>query len=186
MSNTMNNVMLDLETVSTSSNAAIISIGAIFFDPLTGELGAEFHQPIDLESAMQHGVADASTVAWWMKQSDEARKIFNHKDSCGLEVALYDFTDWVHQHGPEVQVWGNGATFDNVILSNAYDSISYTRPWLYANDRDVRTVVELGRTLCNINPKKHLPFEGTEHNALDDAKHQARYVSEIFKALAVK
>ena len=38
----MNNVMLDLETMGKGPSAAIVTIGAVFFDPMTGELGAEF------------------------------------------------------------------------------------------------------------------------------------------------
>lgn len=81
-------------------------------------------------------------------------------------------------------VWGNGATFDNVILGNAYKATRLRQPWFFANDRDVRTIVDLGRQLRGIDPKKDLELEGVAHNALDDAKFQVRYVSEIFKALA--
>ena len=45
-------------------------------------------------------------------------------------------------------------------------------------------MVDLGRSLRGIDPKKELTIEGTAHNALDDAKFQARYVSEIYMALA--
>jgi len=58
------------------------------------------------------------------------------------------------------------------------------QPWFFANDRDVRTIVDLGRQLRNIDPKKDLELEGTAHNALDDAKFQVRYVSAIYQALA--
>ena len=186
----MNNVMLDLETLGNGSNSAIISIGAVFFEPKTGELGADFYQTITLESAMESGTVDASTIAWWMKQSDDARAIFNDERSVALPVALYEFSEWLIQNSEssdkntaKVSVWGNGATFDNVILSNAYEQINQSRPWPYWADRDVRTIVELGRTIAGIDPKYNNPFEGTAHNALDDAKHQARYVSDIYKAL---
>ncbi|EBO5570485.1 3'-5' exoribonuclease, partial [Salmonella enterica] len=51
------------------------------------------------------------------------------------------------------------------------------------NDRDVRTIVELGKAI-GFDPKRDMPFEGTRHNALDDAIHQAKYVSAIWKKLA--
>lgn len=186
----MNNGMLDIETLGKGSNSAIISIGAVFFEPSTGKLGGDFYQTITLESALENGQADASTIAWWMKQSDDARAVFNDKQSLNLRSVLLEFTDWLINSGnpishntAKVSVWGNGATFDNVILSNAYQQIEYPHPWPYWGDRDVRTIVELGRSILNINPKKDLPFEGTAHNALDDAKHQARYESEIYQAL---
>ena len=46
----MNDVMVDLETLSTKPNAAIVSIGAVFFDPKTGELGDTYYQVIDIET----------------------------------------------------------------------------------------------------------------------------------------
>jgi inhibitor of KinA sporulation pathway (predicted exonuclease) len=44
-------------------------------------------------------------------------------------------------------------------------------------------MVDIGRQLRGANPKKDLPFEGVQHNALDDAKHQAKYVSAIWQTL---
>jgi exodeoxyribonuclease VIII len=191
MNNINENVMLDLETLSTLPNAAIVSIAAVYFDPLTGELGKEFERSITLKSAMEFGLVDGKTLAWWMKQSDAARQIFNEEQCTDLKSALYAFCNWLTMNSnslkggtPNVQIWGNGATFDNVILSSAYDSINFKKPWPYSGDRDVRTLVELGKTLRGIDPRNIITFAGTPHNALDDAKHQVKYVSEIFKALA--
>ncbi|ELI8625564.1 3'-5' exoribonuclease, partial [Escherichia coli] len=44
-------LMIDLETMGKNPDAPIISIGAIFFDPQTGEMGPEFSKTIDLETA---------------------------------------------------------------------------------------------------------------------------------------
>ncbi|EJL7028881.1 TPA: exonuclease, partial [Escherichia coli] len=41
-------LMIDLETMGKNPDAPIISIGAIFFDPQTGEMGPEFSKTIDL------------------------------------------------------------------------------------------------------------------------------------------
>lgn len=184
----MNHVMLDLETMGNSSHAAIVSIGAVFFDPKTGELGAEFHQTISLESAANFGDIDAGTVQWWLTQSDEARAIFNDKNAISLPDALQEFSDWISQieNFKDRVVWGNGSGFDNVILANAYKPSPMKCPWPHWNDRDVRTIVDLGRNLRNFNPKKDMPFDGTAHNALDDAKHQAKYVSAIYQALKIE
>ncbi|MFM9673750.1 3'-5' exonuclease, partial [Streptomyces galilaeus] len=69
----MNHVMLDLETMGQGNNAAIVAIGAVFFEPTTGEIGDTFYRKIDLESAAQYGEIDPNTVLWWLKQSDAAR-----------------------------------------------------------------------------------------------------------------
>ncbi|MBD1582782.1 3'-5' exonuclease [Pseudoalteromonas sp. S16_S37] len=182
----MNNVMLDLETMGQGSNAAIVAIGAVFFDPITGEIGDSFYKKIALEDAVKFGDIDASTVIWWLKQSDAARAEITSDDTNVLREALYAFSDWIGQieNIHDRVVWGNGASFDNVILSNAYKAIKSTKPWRFWNDRDVRTVVELGLTLKKFNPKKEVPFIGTTHNAIDDAIHQAKYVSAIYAILA--
>lgn len=181
----MNNIMLDLETLGKGSNAAIAAIGAVFFEPETGEVAARFYQTIELSSAMKYGKIDASTIQWWMKQDDEARALFSEPDSMSVEEALLHFAGWISQVKKyhELKVWGNGATFDNVILENAFNAIGQDVPWPFYGNRDVRTIVDLGRKLRGINPKKDFSFEGTQHNALDDAIHQARYVSEIYQSL---
>lgn len=183
----MNNIMLDLETMGKGSNAAIVSIGAVFFNPLTGELGEQFYERIWLESAAKYGELDASTVVWWLGQSDEARFEINHDQSLSLPDALSAFSEFVEKNVPlfsATRIWGNGCTFDNVILSNAYKQLKLQKPWSYAGDMDVRTIVELGRKLLNFDPKKDMPFEGEKHNALADAIHQAKYVSAIYQKLA--
>jgi exodeoxyribonuclease VIII len=184
----MNNVMLDLETMGNGSNSAVIAIGAVFFDPVTGELGADFYQAIELESAAKFGEMDASTVQWWLQQSEAARELFKDGDKLPLNHALIEFTEWLGQiDGFKNRVmWGNGSSFDNVILRNAYKAIDYTCPWPFYGERDVRTVVDIGRQIKDVDPKKTLTFQGVPHNALDDARHQARYVSEIYKALTNK
>ncbi|HEB1526401.1 TPA: 3'-5' exoribonuclease, partial [Escherichia albertii] len=42
-------LMIDLETMGKNPDAPIISIGAIFFDPQTGDMGPEFSKTVDLE-----------------------------------------------------------------------------------------------------------------------------------------
>ena len=182
----MINVMTDLESMGKGSHAAIAAIGACFFDPTKGVIGKTFYQPVDIESATDAGlVIDANTVKWWMKQSDEARELFRKK-AYPLDTALQDFADFIEDNCPnkdDVQVWGNGAAFDNVILRNAFGAARIPVPWEFWNDRDVRTMVELGREVLGIDPKNDIPFEGVKHHALNDAIHQARYVSVIWQRL---
>ncbi|HEC5325833.1 TPA: 3'-5' exoribonuclease, partial [Escherichia coli] len=70
-SRTCDHLMIDLETMGKNPDAPIISIGAIFFDPQTGDMGPEFSKTIDLETA--GGVIDRDTIKWWLKQSREAQ-----------------------------------------------------------------------------------------------------------------
>lgn len=184
----MNNLMIDLETMGTKPNAPIVSIGAVFFDPSSGELGPEFYQVVTLKSSVDGGaVPDPETIMWWMQQSEEARLAICDKESAvSIATALSGLACFIRDNtNPDkVQVWGNGATFDNVILRASYERERIPCPWIFPNDRDVRTIVELGRQI-GINPRRDMPFEGDKHNALADAKHQAKYVSAIWQRLII-
>ncbi|HAX5200400.1 TPA: exonuclease, partial [Escherichia coli] len=57
-----NHLSVDLETMGKNPDAPITSIGAIFFDPQTGDMGPEFSKTIDLDTA--GGVIDRDTIKW--------------------------------------------------------------------------------------------------------------------------
>ncbi|EPB6544889.1 3'-5' exoribonuclease, partial [Escherichia coli] len=174
-------LMIDLETMGKNPDAPIISIGAIFFDPQTGDMGPEFSKTIDLETA--GGVIDRDTIKWWLKQSREAQSAIM-TDEIPLDDALLQLREFIDENSGEffIQVWGNGANFDNTILRRSYERQGIPCPWRYYNDRDVRTIVELGKAI-DFDARTAIPFEGERHNALDDARYQAKYVSAIWQKL---
>lgn len=167
----MKQIMLDLETMGNGADAAIIAIGAVEFDR-SGVLD-RFFRVVSLESSLSSGLkADASTILWWMQQGDEARSVFKQKGA-SLAEALVDFSAWV---GGDCEVWGNGASFDNAILSTAYRKIQIEQPWKFWNDRCYRTMKNL---------YQHIPLKrkGTHHNAVDDAETQALHLVDILNAI---
>jgi hypothetical protein len=174
----MNHIMLDLETMGNGPHAAITAIGAVAFDP-RGEAAPEgFYHPVDLESAMAGGgVVDASTVLWWMQQSDEARAMYS-QDAVSIETALRDFAGFVKlvriAGDGWVHVWGNGAAFDNVILRSAYDRSGMEAPWGYRENRCYRT-------FSAVFDMPEIDFKGVPHNALDDARYQAERLIAAYK-----
>ncbi|EIP7100006.1 3'-5' exoribonuclease [Escherichia coli] len=174
-------LMIDLEIMGKNPDAPIISIGAIFFDPQTGDMGPEFSKTIDLDTA--GGVIDRDVIKWWLKQSREAQSAIM-TDEIPLDDALLQLREFIDENSGEffVQVWGNGANFDNVILRRSYERQGIPCPWRYSNDRDVRTIVELGKAI-DFDARTAIPFEGEHHNALDDARYQAKYVSAIWQKL---
>ncbi|MGT4782104.1 3'-5' exoribonuclease domain-containing protein [Escherichia coli] len=180
-SRTCDHLMIDLETMGKNPDAPVISIGAIFFDPQTGDMGPEFSKTIDLETA--GGVIDRNTIKWWLKQSREAQSAIM-TDEIPLDDALLQLREFIDENSGEffVQVWGNGANFDNTILRRSYERQGIPCPWRYYNDRDVRTIVELGKAI-DFDARTAIPFEGERHNALDDARYQAKYVSAIWQKL---
>ncbi|MBI0306833.1 exonuclease [Escherichia coli] len=174
-------LMIDLETMGKNPDAPIASIGAVFFDPQTGEIGPEFSKTIALETA--GGVIDRDTIKWWLKQSREAQSAIL-TDEVPLDDALLQFREFIDENSGEffVQVWGNGANFDNVILRRSYERQEIPCPWRYTNDRDVRTMVALGLVM-DFDARSVITFEGERHNALHDARYQAKYVSAIWQKL---
>ena len=169
----MNHVMLDLETLGTSSNAALLAIGAIEFDPDAGTLGREFYQVIDPDSCVRYGLTlDVSTILWWMHQDDDVRQAVTRLGA-HLATALNEFAAW---YPGQAALWGNGSDFDNVILASAYRAAGIHRPWRYSANRCYRT-------LKAVRPDIELERTGTHHHALDDARTQARHAIRILQAM---
>ncbi|HCT6468471.1 3'-5' exonuclease [Morganella morganii] len=179
-------LMIDLETMGNKPDSAIVAIAAVPFDMVSGVTDdALFYEVVDLRSsAGLGGSIDADTVLWWLGHSENTRgEITNSTIMINLPVALGRLHSFASEFcGEQVQVWGNGSSFDNVILRSAYENCAITPFWKHWNDRDVRTIVELGRN-AGIDPKKDFPFVGEVHNALDDALHQVNYVVAIHQHL---
>lgn len=182
----MNHLMIDLEAIGTRSTAPLVSIGAVFFEPSTGEIGPEFEVVADISSDIERGaIAEGDTIKWWLKQSAEARSAITGDSAISCSKALGALRAFVYEHNSDsssIKVWGNGSTFDNALLRAAFERHTMRPFWGWYNDRDVRTIVELGRAI-NFNPKYEMPFVGIQHSALADAKHQAKYVSAIWQRL---
>lgn len=164
--------MLDLETLGNSHNAVIISIGDVKFNDL-GIL-SEFYERITAQSCVELGLTlDVATILWWMSQSDEAREEIC-KPAKPLQQVLTEFSEWVNDD--QATIWGNGAAFDNVILSSAYHAAKLPKPWNFRNDRCYRTVKSL-------NPFIPMPAaSGIKHHALDDARCQAFHLLQILSS----
>lgn len=159
-------VMIDLETLSTASNAAILTIGAVRFDPLAQDLSnaQELYIRVDLDSCEEYNLhIDDSTIQWWSTQSAEAQEeAFSSDDRVHIADAFKKLQKFCFGC---TSVWSNGAGFDVVICENIFAKLKRSPPWKYWQVRDVRTLFDLG-----IDPK--MP-KVTAHNALEDAKAQA-------------
>lgn len=172
----MKNIMLDLETMGTRCNSAIVAIGAVEFDEDLGIID-RFYETVDLQSCLDKGLdITGATVMWWMKQSEEARRDIC-KDNIPLKDALKAFQDWIGKGN--IQIWGNGAAFDNAILKNAYTKFKVDNPWPHWSDRCYLTIK-------NSYPKVELKRTGTFHNAVDDAESQANHLIQIVQKSKLK
>jgi hypothetical protein len=174
----MRHIMIDLETMGTRYDAPVLAIGAVYFNPDTGETGDQFYQAVDIASAFRFGNATGDTVRWWMQQGDAARAAAI-AGRASLPDALTAFRLFCRD---QPIVWGNGATFDISILEYAFEQATDSRaPWSYSDVRDCRTVKDIGSHL-GIETRMNAA-EGVPHHALDDARFQAGWVSAIWQAL---
>lgn len=173
-----NNIMIDLETMGVHRQAPILAIGLCEFDPDTNTTGSSLYLLTNLNSNIKIGrMPDASTIYWWMRQSDAARQaIIRSENANDLPYILRCLVDWITTRCKSTDtrpiVWGNSASFDISMLEDAMQACNITAPWHY---RDVQCY----RTLWTQN--KHIPLKrtGTAHNALDDAVTQAEHAANI-------
>ena len=162
-------IVVDLETLSTKSNAAIVSIGAVKIEGL--EIVDTFYCNVDARHGKELGLdIDKDTVDWWANQPIEYQKVWQ-VDPLRMEHALTRFTTW---YGKEsLPIWGYGANFDVVILESAYRALDMNIPWKFWD-------ISCLRTLMNVLDKR-LP-KANNHNALDDATAEAKVLIEILKS----
>lgn len=182
-------VMIDLETLSTNTDASIIEIGAVEFSERTGDTGGVFNVIVDPSEWGQNGRhVDGKTLQWWLSQPDAARMRFA-QDAAGTETmtlrdALSSLSRFIEGCDSDdadlnVKVWGNGSTMDITALSSAYEHFGMEKPWKFWAVRDVRTVVDLNPSL-----KKDTPFtHGIQHSAVSDCKHQIKYLTRILRSV---
>lgn len=171
--------MLDLETLSTDSDAVIITIGAIKFNrneelkPLKDY--DTFYVRVDPKSCEEIGCTlDPNTVAWWNKQSKEAKyEALENPDRVPIRQALIALSRWLD--GSKI-IWANSPSFDCVIMENCYKKCGLLIPWKFWLTRDCRTLYDLAGV-----KKRDLP-SNVEHNALDDCFTQ---LIGVIKALRI-
>ena len=183
----MTHYMLDLETLGTQPGCVILSLGCVEFDPMTGEIIRTLYGEINQKSCFEAGLTvDDETLDWWHGQGDTAKALLQRTETGGYDIRhVINSLDILinieyFATGLPVFVWANSPSFDCAILRHAHELQGAKTPWKYYHEQDCRTLVQLGRTL-GIDPKKDLPFEGTAHNALHDAIHQAKYISAIYQ-----
>lgn len=173
----MKHVMVDLETLGTTADAVILSIGAVKFDLDTGEIDdAGFYSSISVESNLQYGRRiSEDTLLWWFKQEAAARQVFFEPKEV-LNDSLAQFSDWIGVG--DHYMWSNGADFDLPMLAHAFTQTGVEIPWKFWNSRCFRTYKNLpGAKAAKV------PHTGLKHNALADAHSQAQSVCAIHKAL---
>jgi hypothetical protein len=177
----LSDVMIDLETLNTTTDATILTIGAVKFDPFGKDLlditktsMDIFYEKVDLDSCDRLGLTTSDdTIEWWSRQSQEAQDAaFDPEGRIDIEEAfnrLYKFC-WGAK-----RVWSNGACFDIMICEHVFRKINKAVPWKFYEIRDVRTAFDIG-----LDPKRPPVLA---HHALEDAWNQAVGIQNIYNTL---
>jgi len=179
--------MLDIETMSTEPDAAIITIASAHFNPRVINTDEElralpsFSMTIDLEDNERCGRhISAGTVKWWLSQSKGAQDDLLNSHQHKLSQVLQKFGLWVTNHPQKpTQAFANGPEFDHVILQNACKQLGVMWPFRYWQSQSLRTVQLMAW------PDGDMPdiTFGTAHNALDDVYKQIRVVQYAYAKL---
>lgn len=189
-------MMLDLETMGSNNDAAIVEIGAVVFDPFVpGYVIQELSINVSLESSVAFGgVMDPSTVVWWLRQSpdaisrvfppiDEPKRDGEHRSiGYALNVLRGSYRGTVQagyerMRDPEPcsALWAH-ATFDPVVIASAYRRSKITLPWSFRDVRDLRTLTWLAPEAASKAYEGAEEHDGPRHTALADALRQVRVV----------
>jgi hypothetical protein len=174
----LSDIMIDLETLATSPNAAVLTIGAVKFDPFNIETDnptcEKLYIRVDLDSCDALGLdVSEDTLEWWSQQSKEAQEeAFSTEGRIEIREAfnqLYKFS-WGAK-----RVWSHGASFDTVICENIFRKLNKAVPWKFWEVRCTRTLFDIG-----IDPQRPPVLK---HHALEDAWNQAVGVQNVFQRL---
>lgn len=182
-------VMVDIETLGTSSDATIFQIAAVSFDILTGDIKETFNGIADISQNSLLFV-DGSTLKWWLNTNKELLTELLNNGEGSSEELLEDFHKWLTKQAKDtkdIYLWGNGILFDNKMIETQFEHIGLDYPIFYRNDRDVRTIVDLAGAKLGLTEKELKDQYNDEslvaHDAFDDVTYQVRLVSGCYNAL---
>lgn len=164
-------LMIDLETLGTKPNSAILSIGAVAFD--NNGIHDEFYVNVNIVSSTLHKFdMDPDTLYWWLEQDSKAGQVLS-KDKKTAEVALSMLNDFiVNDVGFPSEVWANSPSFDLVMLKNYQSKLGFTELWPFWVERDFRTFLSL------TGAERIKPI--VSHDALEDARAQAQTIINYY------
>ncbi len=165
-------IMIDLETIATSSRAAFLQFSAVPFEAKKdGEIYVDKRFNTYIGDLV--GETNMDTFHWWLGQDPAAIAQLRDGIANGIpqKQACLNFLEWYNKLGKVEGVWSHGASFDIPIVQTAFERYGLKFPCPYWNHRDTRTLF----WMKNFNLKT-IFREGTHHNAVDDCIHQIKGV----------
>lgn len=173
----MTDLMVDIETLGTSYDSVIVSIGVADFNMENGKILGEFYFAVDPKSCQDIGMSmDVETVLWWMNQPN--REWMN--DPMPIGFVIEELTRFIEgsKDKDDFRVWANAPQFDLTILKSAYRLLGMPCPWTYRQERDLRTLKSIYK-----GPRPRFQVKGDKHYALYDAKLQAKICSYVWRKM---
>ena len=172
----MRRVMIDFETFGNGKQSCLAQVGACDFYP-DGTIGRTFKKNIDAEDSERNGgLIDASTVYWWLAQSEEARASLL-PERYSERMTLTELNEFLQ--GAD-EIWSH-ATFDFVILIEALKRHAIKPLFSFKAARDIRTLKALSKADVS-----KIVRTGTHHDGLADAIFQSQYVAAMLREFEVK
>ncbi len=169
------NIMLDLETLGTTAGSVILTVGAVMFD--NDGARERLSRRISLKDSLSYKFTlDPDTLQWWLGQNEAVRNEAFHvgagKEMVTVPTALAVIRKFLLSAGKKVVLWGNGASFDPVLLEAYFRKFGLSLPFDYRNVRCYRTVSAMFPSV----PKR---VRQHAHNALADAEAQVQRLMDI-------
>lgn len=173
--------VLDMETLGTSDNAVVLSIGMTYISPDENVTYREllergFYAKLDRKEQIERGrIVEKDTVDWWSQQGEEAREVLSSDGALPFRAWHQTLYRWAKMHGfflPKTTVLTRGLVDGRWAESLARtfkvtDEDTSVLKFPYWRYRDVRTALDI---LCQGNDKLEVEApEFVKHHALCDA-----------------
>jgi 3' exoribonuclease, RNase T-like len=174
----MADIMLDLESLGTRPDCAILTLGAVKFNPyVVDSFGDSLYLRIDVDEQLAMGrEVQEDTLTWWSKQAEDVREEALGE---GGRVSLSEMYRQLNRFCVGVtNIWCQGPAFDIVILENIYRQQGWPTPWQFWQIRD-------SRTLFGVHGDPRERNKAGLHNALEDCVSQAQGVQQIYHRLNI-
>lgn len=185
-------LMVDIETLALGTRPVITQVALLGYDLQEDELMDNRHvqfYPIEPQQQLiPPRVISASTISWWMKQSDEARERFEKSTSTDfndlkalIQHLLITFDQLTIQGNANYEVVAKGPQFDVAALETLIVELGFEVPWKYDRVRDLRTYCAAAGIDSRTVPQ---PAGMIPHVAYWDARWQIDMYLAAKKALA--
>lgn len=178
--------MIDLETLGTGSDAMILSVAAVEFNPINGATKETFYSKVEIDSYKPYTgcfTMDGATLTWWMTTAPEAaRKEAFLGERFPLKTVLENLATWIKARGTVIP-WSHGSCFDIPILSHSFKILGMETPWKFWDIRDTRTLYDITGVNLKTLPVTPAAKAYPEHHAVGDCLRQIEGVRKSYEIL---